>query len=305
MTLALSVLAQLLHIVLVLAAAPLLLGVMRWLMARFAGRPGPSVLTPMRDMLRLSRKEMVVAENASAVTRMAPVAACALTMVCAWLVPSFIHGMVLARWADLLAVTALLALARVVMALAAMDAGTARGGLAASQRLALGVYMEPAALLVMFTLALLAGSANLDLIAWQQQEGMLLPAAASALGAGALLAVGLADIADSAVPMDQAYGGSALALVQATEALRLVVWFNLIGALFLPVGMAQLDQGPLGWIAGLLVWMARMALFAACVAGLRAAVSGATLRRMPDLLGIAVLLGAVAAVLVLANMGIT
>ena len=61
-------------------------------------------------------------------------------------------------------------------------------------------------------------------------------------------------------------GGRDLALIEAADALRLLVWFNLIGAMFLPFGMARSDAGPVAWAAGIITWLARTLLFAA-VAG--------------------------------------
>ena len=48
----------------------------------------------------------------------------------------------------------------------------------------------------------------------------------------------------------QEFGGPDLALLEATDAMRLLVWFNLIGAMFLPFGMASAGRRPgrlVGW----------------------------------------------------------
>ena len=55
MALVWSILSQLLHIALVLAAAPLLTGVVRWLKARMMGRRGAHPLQPLRDLLKLNK----------------------------------------------------------------------------------------------------------------------------------------------------------------------------------------------------------------------------------------------------------
>ena len=81
-----SVLAQLLHIALVLAAAPVLTGVVRWLKARIMGRRGAHPLQPLRDLLKLLRKKPVMAENASAVSLAAPYLAAGAAMAAAALV---------------------------------------------------------------------------------------------------------------------------------------------------------------------------------------------------------------------------
>jgi formate hydrogenlyase subunit 4 len=67
-----GVLTQLLQMMLVLGAAPLLTGVVRLAKARLVGRRGPSPIQPYRDLLRLLRKEAVVAENASWLFRVTP-----------------------------------------------------------------------------------------------------------------------------------------------------------------------------------------------------------------------------------------
>jgi formate hydrogenlyase subunit 4 len=301
----LSILAQILHMVLVLVAAPTLLGVTRWATLRLAGRSGPPLLQPWHDLLKLTRKQMLLPESASRVAHLAPVAAFVLTLVCAWFVPSFTLGMASAPIADLLTIAGLLLLARAVLALAAMDPGVAVGGLAAAQRLQLACFIEPGLLLVIFTLAVLAGSANLDTIAALQNEGMLLPAASSTLAASALVGVALTDMAAVPAAQDREFGGAALALLQAGEALRLLVWLNLIGALFLPIGLTDVAAGPLTWLFGLLAWTTRLLLFAAVIAGLRAAIGSTSFRRMPDLAGLAILLGLLAGVLALMNLGPT
>ena len=95
--------------------------------ARLAGRAGASPLQPWRDLIRLLRKQTVLAESASSVTIDAPAACAAATAVAACLVPSFTLGMTFAPFADLLLIAGLLIAARASLALAAMDAGTAPG----------------------------------------------------------------------------------------------------------------------------------------------------------------------------------
>ena len=70
-----AILTQLLHLALVLAAAPLVVGGIRWLKARMMGRRGASPLQPWRDSGKLLRKRPVLAENASSSAEAAPYAA--------------------------------------------------------------------------------------------------------------------------------------------------------------------------------------------------------------------------------------
>src|SRR5690242_589571 len=97
----LGIAAQLLHAALTFAAAPVLIGVVRLAKARLLGRAGPSIWQPWRDLIRLGRKQPVLAENASPLFRAAPQVACTAIAAAAMLVPSFGLGMVTAPLSDL------------------------------------------------------------------------------------------------------------------------------------------------------------------------------------------------------------
>ena len=71
------------QMLLVLALAPLLIGYTRKLKARLLRRRGASIIQPYRDLLKLIRKEVVLAENASWLFRVAPYAIFATTWVAA------------------------------------------------------------------------------------------------------------------------------------------------------------------------------------------------------------------------------
>ena len=150
---------------LVLLLAPLLTGFVRKVKARLLRRRGPSVLQPYRDLLRLLRKEVVLAESASWLFRVAPYLIFAATWVAAALVPTFATGLLFSWSADLIAIVALLGSARFFLALAGLDVGTSFGGIGASREVMIASLAEPAMIMIVFTLALIAGSTQLSTIA--------------------------------------------------------------------------------------------------------------------------------------------
>ena len=123
------------------------------------------MLQPYRDLLRLLRKEVVLADNASWLFRVAPYLIFAATWVAAALVPTFATGLLFSWTADLIAIIALLGSARFFLALAGMDVGTSFGGIGSSREVMIASLAEPAMLLIVFTLALVAGSTQLSTIA--------------------------------------------------------------------------------------------------------------------------------------------
>ena len=297
-----GLIAQVLHIALMCVAAPSLISIQRWMLARLAGRVGPSLLQPWWDLIRLLRKQSVLAESASEVTGIAPAVCAAATAIAACLVPSFALGMTFAPFADLLVIAGLLALARCSMALLAMDAGTAPAGVGASRSMLLACLAEPALLLVLFALALPAGSLNLDAIAAIQLEN----GAASRVGIGIALAATLLVALVGTMRREmlmQEFGGPDLALLDATDAMRLLVWFNLIGAMFLPFGMTPSAEGPFAWMVGVACWLIRTLVFAVVLALLNTVLGRLRLLREAQILGVAVLLGLLAAIFLFADMG--
>ena len=313
MNIAVAFVAQLAHIAVILVAAPTLIGGIRWMQARLVGRGGPPLLQPWQDLARLLGKQPVMAESASEVFAVAPLLSAAAVAIAAVLVPSFTLGMTLAPFADLLTIAGLLALARCSSALAGMDAGTALGGLGASRSMVVACLSAPALVLTIFVLGLLAGSTNLDVIAAMQQESRTDWRTSAGL---ALISTVLVAIADGAAgpavrselamqpeAMALEFSGRDLAVIDGTEALRLLVWFNLIVAMFLPFGMAPAGAGPAALFLGLVCWVAKLLVLAGVLALLQTAMGRLRLVHVPHLLGVAILLGLLAMVFLFAGAG--
>ena len=150
------------QMLLVLLLAPLLTGFVRKVKARLLRRQGPPLLQPYRDLIRLMRKEVVLADNASWLFRVIPYVVFAATWVAASLVPTFRSGLLFSWSADLIAIIALLGSARFFLALAGLDVGTSFGGIGSSREVMIASLAEPAMLMIVFTLALIAGSTQLS-----------------------------------------------------------------------------------------------------------------------------------------------
>src|SRR3954452_24341221 len=153
---------QFVQMLLVLALSPLLTGLVRKVKARLTRRKGPPLLQPYRDLVRLMRKDVVLAESSSWLFRVIPYAVFAGTWVAASLIPTFRTGLLFSWTADLIAIVALLGSARFFLALAGMDVGTSFGGIGTSREMMIASLAEPAMLMIVFTLALIAGSTQLS-----------------------------------------------------------------------------------------------------------------------------------------------
>src|SRR5262249_58322622 len=136
------------QMLLVVAIAPLVLGIPGKVKARLLARIGPPVIQPYRDIWKLMHKEAVLAHNASWLYRTAPYCIFAVTWVAAALIPTYATGLLFSCSADPIALVALLGTARFALALAGMDVGTSFGGIGSSREMMIASLAEPAMLLI-------------------------------------------------------------------------------------------------------------------------------------------------------------
>jgi len=192
---------QCFQMMLVVALAPLVLGVTRKVKARLLRRIGPPVLQPYVDLWKLMHKEAVIAHNASWLYRVAPYVVFAVTWVAAALVPTYATDLLFSWSADLIALVALLGTARFALALAGMDVGTAFGGIGSSREMMIASLAEPAMLMIMFTLALIAGSTQLSAMAAFMLSSQVGLRVSLGLALFALIMVAIAE--NARIPVDK------------------------------------------------------------------------------------------------------
>jgi formate hydrogenlyase subunit 4 len=276
MALIVDLLLQAVQMALVVAVAPAVLGVTRKVKARLLRRVGPPVLQPYRDLWKLMHKEAVLAHNASWVYRTAPYLIFAATWVAAALVPSYATSLLFSWSADLIAIVALLGTARFTLALAGMDVGTAFGGIGSSREMMIASLAEPAMLLIVFTVALVAGTTQLSAVATVFSTGSVGLRVSLGLGLFAFLVVAIAE--NARIPIDNPathleltmvheamvleYSGRHLAMIEAASAVKLVLYFSLIACMFAPLGVAGPGAGVSDYALGIAAYLGKLAVLA-------------------------------------------
>jgi formate hydrogenlyase subunit 4 len=318
MALILDLLVQGAQMTLVLALAPLLTGFVRKVKARLLRRQGPALIQPYRDLLRLMRKEVVLAESASWLFRAAPYLIFAATWVAAALVPTFATGLLFSWSADLIAITALLASARFFLALAGMDVGTSFGGIGSSREVMIASLAEPAMIMITFTLALLAGTTQLSSIAGFMLETNVGLRVSLGLALVALIMVAIAE--NARIPVDNPathleltmvheamvleYSGRHLAMIEAAAALKLLLYVSLLGCVFLPWGMAAPYAGLIAYALGVVAYVLKLAVGGLLLALFETAIAKMRVFRVPQFLGAALMLGLLGTLLLFVSRGL-
>jgi formate hydrogenlyase subunit 4 len=292
---------------LVLLIAPLLLGWINQCRAWLQNRSGAGLLQPYRMLFKLFHKDAVLADNASALFRSTPYILFGCMWLAASLVPVVATDLPLSAAVDVIALVGIFALARVFIALAGMDVGTAFGTLGARREMLVSFLAEPALLMVFFTAASITQSTSLTTIVETLAHRGFVIYPSLAFAAVAFLMVLLAE--NARIPVDNPtthleltmiheamileYSARHLALIEWASALKLLAYITIGFALFLPFGITEAGN-----------WAALPLALAALVVKLAAAGFGLVLLetlsakqrifRVPEFLGTAFLLAVLA-----------
>jgi formate hydrogenlyase subunit 4 len=275
----------LLEMILLVALGPLVTGIVQKLKARLQCRQGAGILQPYRDLAKLLRKGTVQADTASGLFPAIPVLVLAATVAAGALVPVVRAGPSAFPLGDALMLLGLLALARFLTAVGALDAGGAFGGMGTSREMTIAPLVEPVLMMVVFSTAVAAGTTELGALAAQRGTQWILDwHAADFLGFAAMLVLLPAET--GRIPVDNPdthleltmlhegmlleHSGPGLGCMVLASHTRQIVTLALVSALFFPVGPAE--QIPLAagaFAAKILVLATYLALVESSYAKLR------------------------------------
>jgi formate hydrogenlyase subunit 4 len=255
-----------------LTVVPLLLaGVVRKVKAGMQNRRGAPLLQPFYDLAKWLGKGETISETASWVFVWAPRLGLAVALIAALLVPwsGAPPTGAGAGAANFLLVIYLLGLGKFFSMLAAMDTGSAFGGLGASREATISLLAEPILVLGLGSLAVHTGSTDLPVIYGHPVRPLLAGLVGAALVVAALAELSRMPVDDPTTHLELTMvhealilenSGRNLALVELGVALRTCIFLGLAAQTLLRIwpGYGRLD--PVGrYGAGLL------ALFAAGV----------------------------------------
>jgi formate hydrogenlyase subunit 4 len=294
---------QVLEVLAALAAAPLFVGWVNQCRAWLSNRSAPSLLQPYRGIRKLFYKEAVLANNASALFRVAPYVVFGTMVLAAAVIPSMGTRLPFTSAADAIALVGLLATARVFLSLAAMDVGTAFGSLGARREMMVGFLAEPALLMVIFVASLISSTTALPAISEQLATQRLGLYPSLAFTGVAFTMVLLAE--NARIPVDNPathleltmiheatlleYSARHLALMEWAAALKLFNYACIGFALFLPWGISM-GEGPLQLVASVPILAVKLSLAGGGLALIETLSAKLRVFRAPEFLATAFLL---------------
>ena len=295
-----------LSLLIALAAAPFLFGIVNRVKAIFAGRRGQPLLQTYYDIAKCLSKGAVYSRTTTWVFRAGPVGGLSAALTALLVVPFAGRPGLLTFDGDLVLLGGLFALMRFVTIVAALDTGSAFEGMGASREAQWAVLTEPAFLLALAALARLSDTLSLSGMTAAlsarsvAQGGLGLP-----LAVGAMVLVFLAE--NARLPFDDPnthleltmihevmvldHGGPDLGLIVYGSTLK----FWVLGSLV--VGMLVPRTGL--WPADLALWLGGLAALAAATGVVESIGTRVRLARIPQLLLAACIMAALALILVL------
>ncbi len=299
---------QLLESLVAVLLAPLLLGWVNQVRAWLQNRRGAGVLQPYYLLRKLFHKDAVIAHNASWLFCITPYVVFACMWLAVAMVPLTTTNMPYSAAADVIALVGIFALARVFLALAAMDIGTAFGSLGARREMLIAFLAEPAMLMVFFTASLISQSTSLTTIVetLNHIDFALLMYPSLAFAGVAFVMVSLAE--NARIPIDNPathleltmiheamileYSARHLALLEWASSIKLLAYISIGIALFFPYGIA--DSG--NWAAlplALLIAVIKLTAAGTVLALLEAFSAKMRIFRAPEFLGTAFLIAVI------------
>jgi formate hydrogenlyase subunit 4 len=285
--------------------APLFIGWIDQCRAWLQNRRGAGVLQPYRTIRKLLHKDAVIAHGASSLFRASPYIQFGAMAMAAAIIPVFSVNAPLGGAADTIALVGVFVFARVFMALAAMDIGTAFGSLGARREMLVGFLAEPALLMVFFTASLISHSTLLPTIVDTLAHRELTIFPSLAFAAVAFVMVLLAE--NARIPIDNPathleltmiheamvleYSARHLALIEWAAALKLLNYATLGVALFLPWGLAGHTPSAIELVLAAPIAAGKLALAGGALALVETLSAKLRIFRAPEFLATAFLLG--------------
>ncbi|HQR46181.1 MAG TPA: NADH-quinone oxidoreductase subunit H [Thermoanaerobaculia bacterium] len=289
-----------LHLFVVLAAAPFLLGVIGRTKAAFAGRSGPSLLQPYHDLVRLFRKGSVLSRTTTGIFLAGPALAFAAPVAASLLVPFGGSGAPVSFTGDLVLFAYLFALSRFFTAAAALDTGSAFEGMGAAREVSFACLAEPTLFFGLLAVARITGALSLStMLAHPLSSGWLRSGASIVLVVAAWFVVLLAE--NSRIPFDDPNTHLELTMIHevmvldhAGPSFGLVLWGAAVklfvtGAVLVRIVMPFGSQSP--WLSAL-VFLGGMVLLAVLIGIVESVMARIRLVGVPQLLVTACLLSA-------------
>lgn len=308
-----TILLSVLQFVVILALAPLMIGMVRKGKARFQNRVGAPITLPYWSLASLLKKEMTITRHSSWVFHVVPFVVLGSALSLALLVPTLFFGVWPAVANNIFLIGSIMALGSIFLVFGGMDTASTFGNMGSSREMTIASLVEPVLYLVFASLGLIASAWYLD--------GIVMHFAlvgGTLAGSVTLVAFLLVILAENArYPVDNPathleltmvheamileYSGIYLAMLEYASAIKLTVLILLFANLVVPFGIMTLPMSLSALALGVLVFAAKFVVSAGMIAAIESLIVKMRFYRMQEYMMLAffiALLGLILAFLI-------
>lgn len=290
------------QLLIVLALAPGVLGLVRKFKAIYQNRVGAPVYLPYLGLLTLLRKQMTITRHSSWVFRAAPFIVFGTAFALALLSPSVMLGVIRPSADNFFLLGAILMLGSVFLVFGGMDTASTFGGMGSSREMTLVSLLEPSLFIVAAALGAMAHTFSMGgMVSQFAATPSLIWIALPTLAA--LLLIILAE--NARYPVDNPathleltmvheamileYSGPYLALLEYASMIKLTVMLLLVMNLALPFGLLAVPSGAAGMLIALVAAVLKLVIGAFLIASIESFVVKMRFFRMHEYMSLAFL----------------
>ncbi len=277
-----SMIYILIQLLVIICTAPLVNGIIKKIKALSQKRKGAPILQLYYDIFKLMKKDTVVSETTSWIFKAAPYVVFTSSVCAALFIPVTTLIKPLSFAGDVILSIYILALGRFFLTLAGLDTGSTFGGMGSSREMMISSIFEPAMLVSVFTIGLMAKSTSA--YAMMVNAIQLGPLIIQPVYVLVFLAVFIILMAETArIPIDDPathleltmvheamileYSGRHLALMELGAAIKQLILITLLANLFIPLDALIHAANPaIGVIISLLLYLAKVIFISVLVA---------------------------------------
>ena len=286
-----------LTILLLVLIAPLLLSYIKATKMVLLFKRPISIFQGYRDFSKLMHKETIISPESSAITTYAPFLVFSPLLVVMFFLPPVVHGSYYVSFVDAFTITGLISLSTFFLMLLGLDGASAFGGMGSSREAFISALVEPAMVLTIFSVSLMAGNLGVGQAGVNLAEAFPEKHMASFLFAGISFFILL--IAENGrIPVDNPethleltmvheamildITGVYLAIIETASSIKFVIFASLFASLFMPFGLEFSAPVAFG------IFILKLFFIATLIALLEVNTAKLRLFKIPNLLGLAI-----------------
>ncbi len=284
-------------ILLLLLIAPILLSFIKSLKMIWLFKRPSSIFQGYRNFSKLLTKETIMSQESSSITRYAPFLVLSPLLITMFFLPPIVEGAYYVSFVDAFTITGLISLSTFFLMLLGLDSASAFGGMGSSREAFISALVEPAMVLTIFSVSMMAGNLGVGQAGVNLAEHFPKEHMASFIFAGISFFI-LLLAENGRIPIDNPethleltmvheamildITGVYLAIIETASSVKFVIFSSLFVSLFMPWGLEL--YAPMA----ILVFIVKLFIVATVVALLEVNMAKLRLFKVPNLLGIAI-----------------